>query len=60
MSNNLNLTDNEKRDINKYLGLDKPLPEKYRFLLFETDREAELLWNGETRDERRRRFESGK
>lgn len=44
----LNLTDNEKRDIVKYLESGKPLPEKYRFLLFDTDREVELLWNGKT------------
>ena len=50
MSNNLNLTDNEKRDIIKYLGSNKPLPEKYRFLLFGSNREVELLWNGKTDD----------
>jgi len=48
MSNKLNLTDNEKRDIIKYLESGKPLPDKYRFLLFDTDREVELLWNGKT------------
>jgi DNA modification methylase len=48
MNNKLNLTDNEKRDIIKYLEAGKPLPEKYRFLLFDTDREVELLWNGKT------------
>jgi len=48
MNNKLNLTDNEKRDIIKYLESGKPLPEKYRFLLFDTDREVELLWNGKT------------
>jgi DNA modification methylase len=48
MKNKLNLTDNEKRDIIKYLESGKPLPEKYRFLLFDTDREVELLWNGKT------------
>ena len=42
------LTDNEKRDIIKYLEADKPLPEKYRFLLFEDKREVELVWNGKT------------
>jgi adenine-specific DNA-methyltransferase len=26
----------------------KPLPDKYRFLLFDTNREVELLWNGKT------------
>ena len=50
MSNKLNLTENEKRDIIKYLELNKPLPEKYRFLLFDTDREVELLWNGKTNE----------
>ncbi|MCF7896642.1 site-specific DNA-methyltransferase [Candidatus Gracilibacteria bacterium] len=48
MSNNLKLTDNEKRDIIKYLESGKPLPEKYRFLLFDSNREVELLWNGKT------------
>ena len=45
---NNKLTDNEKRDVIKYLESGKPLPEKYRFLLFDTDREVELLWNGKT------------
>jgi len=44
----MQLTDNEKRDIIKYLEKGKPLPEKYRFLLFDTDKEVELLWNGKT------------
>jgi len=48
MNNKLNLTDNEKRDIIRYLESGKPLPEKYRFLLFDTDKEVELLWNGKT------------
>src|SRR3989338_5149054 len=42
----LNLSDNEKRDVVKYLEAGKPLPDKYRFLLFKDDREVELLWNG--------------
>lgn len=46
----LNLTDNEKRDIVKYLEAGKPLPDKYRFLLFKDDREVELLWNGKTNE----------
>ncbi len=41
-----NLTENEKRDIIKYLEAGKPLPDKYRFLLFKDDREVELVWNG--------------
>ena len=32
MNNKLILTNNEKRDIIKYLEPNKPLPEKYRFL----------------------------
>ncbi len=42
----MKLTDNEIRDINRYLEEGKPLPEKYRFLLFEDKREVELVWNG--------------
>jgi len=44
----MKLSDNEKRDIIKYLEAGKPLPEKYRFLLFDDDREVELVWNGKT------------
>lgn len=44
----LNLSENEKRDIIKYLESGKLLPEKYRFLLFDESREVELLWNGKT------------
>jgi len=46
----MKLTDNEKRDIIKYLEKNKPLPEKYRFLLFEEAKEVELLWNGKTNE----------
>ncbi len=49
-SGSLNLSDNEKRDIVKYLEAGKPLPEKYRFLLFKDDREVELLWNGKSNE----------
>ena len=42
------LQDNEKRDILKYIEDGKPLPDKYRFLLFEDKREVELVWNGKT------------
>jgi adenine-specific DNA-methyltransferase len=48
MKNKLNLSENEKRDAIKLIQTGKPLPEKYRFLLFDTDREVELLWNGKT------------
>ena len=48
MNNMLNLTDNEKREINEYLIQNKPLPDKYRFLLFGNRRQVELLWNGKS------------
>lgn len=46
----MKLSDNEKRDVIKYLEANKPLPEKYRFLLFDDDREVELVWNGKTNE----------
>lgn len=46
----MKLTDNEIRDIVKMLEAGKPLPEKYRFLLFEEKREVELVWNGKTNE----------
>ena len=42
----LQLTEKEKRAALKCLEEGKPLPEKYRFLLFEDKGEVELLWNG--------------
>jgi adenine specific DNA methylase Mod len=44
------LSDAEKRDLIKLINAGKPLPEKYRFLLFEDKREVELVWNGKTRE----------
>jgi len=44
----MNLTDNEKRDAIKLIETGKPLPDKYRFLLFDDDREVELIWNSKT------------
>jgi len=46
----IKLSENELRDINKYLSEGKPLPDKYRFLLFEEKREVELVWNGKTNE----------
>jgi hypothetical protein len=40
------LTDQEKADILRFLEADKPLPDHYRFLLFNDKREVELVWNG--------------
>ena len=34
------LTDTEKQDIIRFLEADKPLPDKYRFLLFGDKREV--------------------
>jgi len=44
------LSDNEKRDIQKYIEAGKPLPDKFRFLLFEEKQEVELVWNGKTNE----------
>ena len=44
------LSDAEKRDLIALLQAGKPLPERYRFLLFADKREVELVWNGKTRD----------
>lgn len=44
----MELSDNEKRDAIKYIEAGKPLPDKYRFLLFDDKREVELVWNGKT------------
>ncbi|KKQ29386.1 MAG: methylase N-4/N-6 protein, partial [Candidatus Levybacteria bacterium GW2011_GWA1_37_16] len=46
----MKLSDNEKRDVIKYLESGKPLPDKYRFLLFDDGREVELVWNGKTEE----------
>jgi len=44
------LTDQEKQEIIRFLERDKPLPDKYRFLLFDDKREVELVWNGKTNE----------
>ena len=44
------LTDAEKRDLTELIKHGKPLPEKYRFLLFADKREVELVWNGKSRE----------
>ena len=49
-SSKLILSDNELRDIINYLKKGIPLPEKYRFLLFNDKREVELVWNGKSGD----------
>ena len=46
----MQLSDNEKRDATKLIQEGKPLPDKYRFLLFGDKNEVELVWNGKTDD----------
>ncbi|MDR0476479.1 MAG: hypothetical protein LBH14_00865, partial [Desulfobulbaceae bacterium] len=42
------LTPQEQQEIIRLIEADKPLPDKYRFLLFDDKREVELVWNGKT------------
>jgi DNA modification methylase len=44
------LTEQEQQEIIRYIEADKPLPEKFRFLLFADKREVELVWNGKTNE----------
>ncbi|WP_298217808.1 site-specific DNA-methyltransferase [Halothiobacillus sp.] len=46
----LKLSEQEKQEVIRFLESDKPLPEKYRFLLFDDKREVELVWNGKTNE----------
>lgn len=44
------LTEQEKQEITRFIEAGRPLPDKYRFLLFEDKREVELVWNGKTNE----------
>lgn len=44
------LTDQEQQEIIRFIEAGKPLPDKYRFLLFDDKREVELVWNGKTNE----------
>ncbi len=44
------LTAAEQRDLIQLIQQGRPLPERYRFILFEDKREIELVWNGKSRD----------
>lgn len=44
------LTLQEQQEVIRFIEAGKPLPDKYRFLLFEDKREVELVWNGKTGD----------
>lgn len=42
------LTEQEQQEILRFIEVDKPLPDKFRFLLFEDKHEVELVWNGKS------------
>ena len=44
----MELTENEKRAVLRYIEDGKPLPDKYRWLLFAEKKQVELVWNGKT------------
>jgi hypothetical protein len=44
------LTPQEQQEVNRFLEAGKPLPDRYRFLLFDDKREVELVWNGKTNE----------
>lgn len=44
------LTPQEQQEIIRFVEAGKPLPDKYRFLLFDDKREVELVWNGKTNE----------
>ena len=44
------LTEQEQQEVIRYLESGKPLPEKYRFLIFDDKREVELVWSGKTNE----------
>ena len=44
------LNEQEQQEVIRFLEAGKPLPDKYRFLLFDDKREVELVWNGKTNE----------
>lgn len=44
------LSEQEQQEIIRFLEADKPLPDKYSFLLFDDKCEVELVWNGCARE----------
>ena len=46
----MDLSDSEKRDLISLIESNKPLPDQYRFRLFEKSDEIELLWNGKSNE----------
>lgn len=46
----LHLTGQERQVVIRFIEAGRPLPNKYRFLLFEDKREVELVGNGKTNE----------
>ena len=44
----MDLSEQEKQEIRACLERGEPLPDKYRWKLFATPRETELIWPGKT------------
>jgi DNA modification methylase len=44
------LTEQEQQEVIRFIEAGKPLPDQYRFLLFDDKREVELVWNGKTNE----------
>lgn len=44
------LTEQEQKEVIRFMEVGKPLPDKFRFLLFEDKREVDLVWNGKSND----------
>jgi site-specific DNA-methyltransferase (adenine-specific)/adenine-specific DNA-methyltransferase len=42
------LTPQEQQEVVRFLEAGKPLPDRYRFLLFDDKRQVELVWNGKS------------
>ena len=40
------LTEQEQQEVIRFIEAGKPLPDKYRFLVFDDKREVELVCNG--------------
>ena len=46
--NKIYLSDKEKKEVIRRVEAGEPLPDKYRFFLFQDKRDVELVWNGKT------------
>lgn len=45
----MGISDQQRSEIEQYLKRDRPLPDKYRFLLFDKPSQVELFWDGKSR-----------